>query len=164
MQIRPYCADDLPELAELFTMSVRLLGRKHYDETQIDAWAPLPPDLNEWANRLSAVRTLVMEDTGCPLGFVSWRDDGKAGGYISLIFVRPDAARKGVASRLLAAAEAALPDAGLIHVHASMIARPFFERHGYTVVREEMATRAGVDLKRYAMCKDRNSVQRQDNP
>jgi putative acetyltransferase len=158
MQIRAYRAEDLPELAELFTMSVRMLARPHYEQAQIDAWAPVPPELDEWSNRFSAVRTLVMEDAGCPLGFVSWRDDGDRGGYISLIFVRPDVARKGVASRLLAAAETALPNAQLLYVHASKAARPFFERHGYTVVQEEAAARAGVELIRYEMRKDRNPL------
>lgn len=158
MQMRAYRPEDLPELAELFTMSVRMLARSHYDATQIDAWAPVPPDLDEWANRFSAVRTLVMEDAGCPLGFVSWRDDGARGGYISLIFVRPDAARKGVASRLLAAAEAALPNSGFLYVHASKAARPFFERQGYTVVQEEHVLRAGVELLRYEMRKEPGAV------
>ncbi|HWT55145.1 MAG TPA: GNAT family N-acetyltransferase [Rhodocyclaceae bacterium] len=155
LQIRPYRSDDLAELAELFTMAVHLLGRPHYDAMQLAAWAPMPPDLDEWANCFTAVNTLIMENTGCPLGFVSWRDDGKAGGYISHIFVRPDAARKGIASRLLAAAETALPDAGMIHVHASLVARPFFEKHGYAVVKEETAVRAGLELTRFEMRKTR---------
>lgn len=153
MQIRPFRADDLPELAELFTMAVHMLGREHYDPTQLEAWAPIPPDLNEWTGRFATLNTLVMEDTGCPLGFVSWRDDGERGGYISHVFVRPDAARKGIAKRLLEAAETALAHAPYLTVHASLIARPFFERCGYVVVQEEVATRAGVGLRRYAMHK-----------
>lgn len=159
MQLRPYHTNNLAELAELFTLSVRMLAREHYDAAQIDAWAPLPPDLDAWASRFGTMRTLIMEDTGCPLGFVSWRDDGDLGGYISLLFVRPDAARKGVASRLLLAAEAALRHAGRPHVHASKTARPFFERHGYTLVQEEIAVRAGIELTRYEMHKTRDSAQ-----
>lgn len=155
MHIRPYRADDLPELAELFTMSVRMLARQHYDETQINAWAPLAPDLGEWANRFSTVQTLVMEDTDCPLGFVSWRIDSEAEAYISLLFVRPDAARKGVASQLLAAAEARLSNMEQLSVHASLVARPFFEQHGYAVIKEELAIRVGVEFIRYEMRKDR---------
>lgn len=96
-----------------------------------------------------------MEDTGCPLGFVSWCKDDKMSGYISHIFVRPDIARKGVASQLLAAAEAALSNIARLHVHASLIAKPFFEHHGYRVIAEEIVTRAGVGLRRYEMCKEK---------
>lgn len=160
MQIRPYRADDVPELAEIFTMAVHLLGRKHYDEAQLAAWAPLPPDLEAWTQRFSSLQTRVLEDAaGCPLGFVSWRQDSKDSGYISLIFVRPDAARKGIASQLLATAEAALADAEQLHVHASLIARPFFERHGYRVVSEETAVRAGIELTRFEMHKLRTPIQ-----
>lgn len=152
MQIRPYRAADVPELAEIFTMAVHMLGRKHYEEAQLQAWAPVPPDMDEWAHRFDALHTLVMEDaSNCPLGFVSWRNDG----YINLIFVRPDVARKCIASHLLAAAEAALPHIEKLHVHASLIARPFFERNGYRVIAEELVTRADVELKRYAMVKEK---------
>lgn len=155
MQLRPYRSDDLAELAELFTMAVHLLGRSHYDAMQLDAWAPVPPDLEEWANRFAALTTLVADDGHCPLGFVSWREENDRYGYISHIFVRPDAARKGIASQLLAAAEAALFGAEQVRVHASLVARPFFERHGYTVVKEETAIRAGLELTRFEMCKTR---------
>lgn len=164
MQLRPYRAEDLPELAELFTLSIRMLSRKHYDAMQIEAWAPVPPDLDEWANRFSTVQTLLMEDAGCPLGFVSWCMDSKTDGYISHIFVRPDAARKGIASRLLAAAEAMLPGATCLHVHASLTARPFFEHHGYSVVQKESVVRAGVELERYAMRKAPASLQGKEEP
>lgn len=149
MQIRPYRADDLPELVELFTMAVHMLGRTHYDDAQLEAWAPTPPDLDEWESRFSALHTLVMEEADCPLGFVSWRDDG----YISHVFVRPDAARRGIASQLLSAAEANLADAGELHVHASLIAKPFFERQGYRVIAEEIAARSDIELRRYEMRK-----------
>jgi putative acetyltransferase len=155
MQLRPYRAEDLPELAELFTMSVRILARQHYDETQINAWAPLAPDLDEWANRFSTVQTLVMEESGCPLGFISWRIDCEAEAYISLLFVRPDTARKGVASQLLAAAEATLARMKRLSVHASLVARPFFEQHGYEIIREERVIRDGIEFIRYEMRKDR---------
>ena len=133
-------------------MAVHILGHKHYEKAQLQAWAPVPADLDEWANRFDALHTLVMEDaSNRPLGFVSWRNDG----YINLIFVRPDVARKSVASHLLAAAEVALPNIEELHVHASLIARPFFERNGYRVIAEEFVTRADVELKRYAMVKEK---------
>jgi putative acetyltransferase len=153
MQIRPYRADDLPELVEIFTTTVRMLGREHYNDAQLAAWAPEPPDLDDWADRLKALHTLVMEDAGCPLGFISWHQDSDKSGYINLIFVRPDSVRNGVASRLLAAAEAALEGVERLHVHASLIARPFFERRGYKIAHEQTVTRAGVELRRYEMYK-----------
>lgn len=155
MQIRPYRADDLPELVELFNVAVRMLGRKYYNEAQLEAWAPIPADLNEWADRFSTVDIRVMEEAGCPLGFVSWRKDNENSGYISHIFVRPDATRRGVASQLLTEAEAALSNVDSLHVHASLIARSFFERHGYSVIKEELAIRNGIELRRYEMRKDR---------
>lgn len=153
MRVRPYRADDLPELAELFTVAVRTLGRKYYSNAQLEAWAPEPPNLDEWADRFNTLDVLVMDEANCPLGFVSWRKDDETSGYINHIFVRPDATRRGIASQLLTAAETALSGVSCLRVHASLIARPFFERHGYTVVQEETVMRADVEISRYEMLK-----------
>lgn len=45
--------------------------------------------------------------------------------------------------------------AALFHatVHASITARPFFERRGYAVVRGQRVRRHGVMLENYVMCR-----------
>ena len=62
-------------------------------------------------------------------------------------------ARRGVATALLAwARETAVHDgAHELTTHASRTARPFFEAHGFVVVREQRPVLRGVELVNYAM-------------
>ncbi|MBT1179658.1 GNAT family N-acetyltransferase [Bifidobacterium vespertilionis] len=91
-------------------------------------------------------------DSGAVVGFIDVDDSG----YIDMLFVAPHCARQGVATALLgaverfAAARGTGYDAGRgirrnaedgdgegigeLRVHASITARPFFERYGFRVV------------------------------
>lgn len=151
MKIRSYQASDLAPLLALFTASVHGLGRDHYDPAQLAAWAPPAPDPASWAARLAGVQTLVAEVNGELAGFVSWQADG----HIDLLFVAPSHARHGVATRLYLEVEAALMAGGVreLTVEASLVARPFFEHHGFVVHEAQVTKRQGVALQRYAMRK-----------
>jgi GNAT superfamily N-acetyltransferase len=80
-------------------------------------------------------QALVARDGDIILGFVTVlaRDDGE--GEIEDLFVAPDAWRRGVGRRLVAAAEAAAVSAGLrsLRVVAGERALPFYERSGFKV-------------------------------
>ena len=151
MIIRPYTPADLEAVAQLFTASVHQVAASHYDETQRAAWAPQPPKLNTWQERLAPLQTLVAEENGRLAGFLSYEDDG----HIDLLYTAPGSTRTGVASRLYHAAEAALAEAGAteLFTEASLVARPFFERQGFEVTEEQNVTRNNVSFRRFAMRK-----------
>jgi putative acetyltransferase len=151
VKIRRYRSDDLCPLAELFTEAVHNLTATHYDAAQRLAWAPRPPDFDYWRNRFSTIHTLVADDDGSATGFIGYADHG----HIDLLFVSPAYARRGVAGALYREAEAALRLSGVrdVFTEASLAARPFFERQGFAVVREETVGRRGARLRRYAMRK-----------
>lgn len=151
MRIRPCQPPDLEPLLALFTASVHGLGRAHYDPAQLAAWAPPAPDLAGWKQRLERAHTLVAEVDGQLAGFLSCQLDG----HIDLLFVAPDHARRGVATRLFAQAQAMLVAAGIreLTTEASLVARPFFERQGFIVHETQSVERQGVVLRRHAMRK-----------
>lgn len=151
MPLRPYRDSDLTAVVELFTASVHGLAAPGYDAAQREAWAPRPPDPEAWRTRLAGLRAVVAEDDGGPAGFVAYSE----GGHVDLLYVAPGQARRGVASRLLAHAEAALAATGVreLTTEASLVARPFFEARGYHVVDEQTVERGGVALPRLAMRK-----------
>ena len=66
-----------------------------------------------------------------------------------------DYQRKGVAAAICDRLEAV--EAETIITHASITARPFFEKRGYTVVREQQVERRGVILKNYVMKKEKTA-------
>ncbi|MCA9398098.1 GNAT family N-acetyltransferase, partial [candidate division WWE3 bacterium] len=110
MKLRPYKNSDLESVAHLFTASIHGLAIDHYDAAQRAAWAPQPPDLSEWNERLNGLHTVVAEDDDNELaGFLSYAMNG----YIGLLYVSPRHPRRGVASLLYRKIESTLSFAGI---------------------------------------------------
>ena len=151
MTIRPSTESDLTAIVSLFTESVHKLGAAHYDESQRNAWAPVPPDFETWAKRLSCLHTLLVCEHGVLAGFMS--HDLK--GHIEFLYTGPGFARRGVASLLLQHAERSLPGVEWA-TEASLVAKPFFLRQGFDVIEEQTVIRGGVAFRRFAMRKAAN--------
>lgn len=152
MKVRPFQSTDVPSIAELYYVSVRTLAAPYYSADQLAAWAPAAPDPSRWAQRLAGLRTLIAEVDGRMAGFVSYTEEG----YLDLLFTHPDVARRGVAAGLYRVVESALRGGGVtvLTVHASLAARPFFDRQGFVVDVEECVEVRGAQLRRFAMHKD----------
>jgi putative acetyltransferase len=151
MHERPYELTDLPGIIAVYTASIHGLAAPFYSPEELAAWAPATHDTARWQQRLGRVHTVVAECEGVLAGFVSYRDDG----YLDLLFTHPTFARRGVATRLCLRVEAALRAVGAskIFTHASLAARPFFDRQGFNVDGEEAVECRGSYLRRFAMHK-----------
>lgn len=149
--IRKYRIQDLSPVVRLFTDSVHELTAGAYDETQRYAWASRTPHLDTWRERLESLETLVAEEGSDLAGFISYEKDG----HVDLVFTAPNYARRGIASALYHEAEQQLKELGVteLKTEASVVARPFFERHGFEVVDEQRVTVRGAQFLRYLMCK-----------
>ena len=149
MEIRGYKPSDAPEVSRLFYDTVHSVNRADYSEEQLKAWAPRVPDPGEWNARMAARRTLVAAEGGEVLGFVELEENG----HLDMIYVRGDAVGRGVGRRLYEAAEREASELGCatISTEASVTARPFFERLGFRVVREQTVVRQGVELTNFVM-------------
>jgi len=150
-RIRGYEAGDACAIARLFYETVRSVNRADYSEEQVVAWAPAVPDQQAWHARMSEPerRTLVAEDDGEVVGFAELEDDG----HLDMLYVRRDAVGRGLGRRLYEAIEGEARGSGVgrIFTEASITARPFFERHGFRVVREQRVKRRGVDMINFVM-------------
>jgi putative acetyltransferase len=148
---RPYESTDLASVIEIYTASIRVLAAPYYSPEQIAAWAPVTPDAARWQERLSRLRTIVAESNGVLAGFASYTYDG----YLDFLFTHPAFARRGVATKLYQLVESALRAASAPRVttHASLAARPFFDRHGFQLDAEECVECRGAYLRRFAMHK-----------
>ncbi|MBE0486732.1 GNAT family N-acetyltransferase [Marinobacter sp.] len=149
--IRKYRTQDLSPVVRLFTDSVHELTAAAYDETQRYAWASRTPNLDTWQQRLEAMETLVAEEDSTLTGFISYERNGN----IDLVFTAPHFARQGIASALYQEAEQQLKANGVeeLHTESSVVARPFFESHGFDVVEEQRVTVRGAQFLRYNMRK-----------
>jgi putative acetyltransferase len=130
--LRPFLAEDLPIIVQIFTAAVEELAAEDYGEAQISAWAAQAGE-EEFAARLADQLTLVATLEQSPVGFASLR--GKD--VIDMLYVHPGAARQGVATALVDALEklAAARGAERLTVDASDTAAPLFQKRGFTADR-----------------------------
>lgn len=149
LRLRRYTAADADATLDVFRRAVRTTAARDYSPEQVAAWAPDEPDAGTWGARRSARATVVAEDDGRVVGFT----DVDATGYLDMMYVDPDAARRGVATALLAWAveEATRAGAASLRTHASITARPFFEAHGFRVDEVRHPVRNGVVFENFAM-------------
>lgn len=149
MRIRPYRDEDAAATLAVFRRAVHATASRDYTAEQLAAWAPAHIDLEHWAARRATATTYVAVEDDRVVGFA----DLVAEGHIDMAYVDPGASRRGVATALLAAVTAVARQRGIHHltVHASLTARPFFERHGFVVDAERSVVRAGVPLTNFAM-------------
>ncbi|EPS3005117.1 GNAT family N-acetyltransferase, partial [Acinetobacter baumannii] len=132
MNVRTCTESDVASIAVVFTESIHVLGASHYDASQRNAWAPRPADIEAWSARLSGLQTLLAIEGDAVIGFISY----ELSGHIEFLYTAPGSERRGVASVLYREVEKALPGVSLF-TEASLVAKPFFLRHGFSVVEEQ---------------------------
>lgn len=145
MVIREYKPVDCRALAELFYETVHSVNARDYTEEQLNVWATGNVDLAGWNQSFLEHVTLVAEEQGRIIGFA----DMDKTGYLDRLYVHRDYQRQGVAAALCDRLEAAV--SGDITTHASITARPFFEKRGYCVRKEQQVERQGIRLTNFVM-------------
>lgn len=152
MLLRDYRPEDCAVMAQLFYDTVHTVNAADYTPAQLDAWATGTVDMDAWNRSFLSHRTLIAEENGVIVGFADMDETG----YLDRLYVHRDVQRRGVATALCDALEAGLPDCAFV-THASITARPFFERRGYVVEKQQQVVRRGVTLTNYVMVKPAHS-------
>ena len=149
MFIRKYQSRDCKELVELFYNTIHTVNAKDYGQEQLDAWATGKVDLGRWDRELKDHYSIVVVEDEIIVGF----GDIDKTGYLDRLFVHKDHQRKGIATVICDDLEQAVQ--GKIVTHASITARPFFEKRGYIVMKEQLIERQGVTLTNFVMEKNK---------
>ena len=150
MILRKYDAKDCEALAVLFYNTVHTVNAQDYNQEQLNAWAPEKMDLLKWNNSLLEHYSLVAVARNTILGF----GDIDNSGYLDRLYVHQDYQGKGVATAICDRLEQAVQGEKII-THASITARPFFEKRGYRVIKEQQVERQGILLQNFIMEKYR---------
>ena len=149
MIIRKYRPSDCKELTELFYNTVLSVNAKDYTKDQLNVWVTGQADLEKWNNSLQEHFSVVAVDDEIIVGF----GDIDRTGYLDRLFVHRHYQGRGIATAICNQLEQVVQ--GDITVHASITAKPFFEKRGYKLVKEQQVERQGVFLKNYVMVKKR---------
>lgn len=144
--LRPFGKDRADDLMEIFVLAIQRACAKDYSEEQRDAWASsLGKDA--LAARLESSFSLLAFLGDRPIGFGNL----EGGRHLDLLYVHPDYEGLGAGSMICDALEAHA--GGYVHAEASLTARGFFLRCGYSLLREESVLRKGMALPRFRMAK-----------
>jgi putative acetyltransferase len=146
---------DAAPLAALFRAAIQTLAASHYDAAQRNAWAAVADDLDAFDARLARGVTLVAEcrHAGSP-GYAAFGQLFPCD-HVEMLYVAPAWKGRGLATALIARFEALAREAQAITLDtdASAIARPVFERAGFSLVAQEWVRRGSVSLPRFHLCK-----------
>lgn len=151
MVLRRYKPIDCAIMAKLFYDTVHTINAKDYTKEQLDAWATGNIDLEAWNHSFLEHDTLIAEMDGKIVGFA----DMEKTGYMDRLYVHKDHQHEGIATALINELELHARKSGIftLETYASITAKPFFEKQGYTVNTENKAIRNGITLINYKMVK-----------
>lgn len=150
--LRPFLPGDTMALRELFAQSIEELTQDDYDEDQRAAWASAAEDAGEFARRLGAATTLVVQVEGEHLGFASLKDNK----ILDMLYVHPHYAGEGIGTALCDAIEkiAAARGAEALTVEASETAVLFFEGRDYLPLKRNSVPHGDLWLTNTTMKKE----------
>lgn len=149
MIIRKYQSTDCKEVTELFYHTVHTVNAKDYTKEQLDVWATGQVNLKKWNQSLQEHFSFVAVDDDVIAGF----GDIDKTGFLDRLYVHSDFQGKGIATALCNQLEGAV-EANIV-THASITAKPFFEKRGYKVAKEQQVERQGIYLTNFVMIKER---------
>lgn len=149
--IRTANFSDIPDIAQLFDDTIRSINSKDYPQDEIDDWAYWATDADKWKERISHQYFIVAILNNIIVGFSSLAQDG----YLDFMYVHKNYQRKGIAKFLLKVVEekAILQKNEIIYSDVSITARPFFEKYGYIVEKQQLKKSKNKELINYKMIK-----------
>ena len=167
MELRKYRPQDCAEMARLFYDTVHTVNAADYTEEQLDAWADGQVDLEKWNASFLEHDTLVAVEGETIVGF----GDMDSIGYLDRLYVHKDDQKKGIATAICDRLERGIRKRAAFRTetdgnaqqaegerveltfttHASITARPFFEKRGYVVKKEQQVERHGILLTNFVM-------------
>lgn len=150
VRIRLFQPEDTEQIAQLFHDTVRQINIQDYSQEQIVAWSPEDIYFRNWLEICSSRFTYIAEEEKI-IGF----GELEANGHIDCFYVHYQHQHQGVGKKLYQAIENKAKALNLtsLFVEASITAKPFFARQGFTVVKQQQVFRREQIFINYAMHK-----------
>ena len=149
--IRDYRDSDAEALAEIIYTAIEEIGPRRYTAEQVAVWAARRPGAEQFRQRAAKgdILLVAVEETDWPVAYAILEGDG----HLDHLYCHPLHSRKGLADKLLEEAENVAQTQGnsRLYTEASELARPSFERAGYSVSHRRDFDLGGVPIHNYAM-------------
>lgn len=149
MILRNYGQKDCDEIYKLFYNTVHSVNAKDYSKNQLDVWAKKIFDSKVFCKSFNEHYTIVAEKNRIVVGFGNVNYQG----YLNMLYIHKDLQNKGIATAIVNKLETYTIQnkTKFISTHASITARPFFERRGYITIKEQQVIRDNIYLTNYVM-------------
>ena len=144
---------DALELMSLFQETVLHINKRDYSEAEVADWASCGNDLSHIKDMIKTHYFIVATNRQAQIvGFSSITTQG----YLHSMFVHKDFQGKGIATMLLNEIEQHATATGIKRItsEVSLTARPFFEKRGYIVEKEQKRKANQLSLTNFWMAKE----------
>ncbi len=141
--------EDTDVLSTIMHESVHGVANRAYSEAERHAWSPAPRTGEEARRRFAGQHLWLAEDEEGPCAFMTLKADG----YLDFAYALPRVAGQGAASKVYAALESWAEAEGYPKLTSdiSLVARPFFEKRGWSVIVQQDNDCYGVNLVNFRM-------------
>lgn len=135
----------------MFAISIEGLTAEAYSSEERRVWKSGAQNIDKWKMRLNTQYFILAELGDELVGMGSIEDH-----YIDVLYVHPSYSGKGIAFQLYQRLEKRGIDLQLekLETDASYLARPFFERQGFKVIRKNSNAKGGEVLINFRMTKN----------
>ncbi|MGR5278524.1 GNAT family N-acetyltransferase [Vibrio rotiferianus] len=154
LEIRRFESGDEETLRTLFYYTVRKVCINDYTDAQVSAWAPNIYVAEDWNKKIALLNPFIVLLDGQVVGYADLQPDG----YVDHFFCHWQHQGKGVGTALMQQliAEGARNFNHRLYANVSLTAKPFFERHGFIVVKQQSVDIRGQTLTNFLMEKELN--------
>lgn len=150
IKIREYRSGDAEALANIYYNTIHKVNIQHYTLEQVNVWAPETSlDGNRWIKKFEKTKPFIAIADDLIVGFAEFEPDG----HIDCFYCHHNWIGCGVGSALMSAIHEKATNWKIKHIFAevSITAKPFFEKQGFTVTKEQTVIKNGVQFINYRM-------------
>ncbi len=140
---------DLEVIQNLFVETIKSTCTSDYSQEQIDVWTSSIENSKKWIHKIKTQYFIVAQIEDEIVGFGALKNQN----YVDLLYVHKDHLRKGIAKQILNKLKNKAHERGHQSVSSdvSITARPFFEKNGFNVVKENEFELKGVLISNFLM-------------
>lgn len=130
------------DLWKVYFSAIRLICISDYSEKQVQVWAPDQFDMEIWAKKLQELNPFVAKIGSTLVGYADLQTDG----LIDHFFVHGEHQSVGVGTMLMNSILQKGHNMEKLYSRVSMTAKPFFQHHGFVVIKEQVVEIRGEQL------------------
>jgi len=147
---RQYQVNDAQDLANIYYYTIHNINIRHYSMEQVNAWAPASSlELAGWKKKWGKTPPIVAILNDKVVGFSEF----ELNGHIDCFYVHHEHQSQGVGSVLMTEIETIAKKNNIVRLYSevSITAKPFFEKNGFRVVKQQQVNIRGCELINFVM-------------